>query len=215
MAPGDLRGLSAHLPLPTTRLGYAVAATVAVAVVLLVALVTGFVRIPEGAVGTARRFLEQYGLLAVFAAFVLEGAMLLRFAPNESIVPLAVLTFGDTTTDVAAIVTVAVVGATIGQTGLFLVARRAGREYLLGANWIRVSEGTLERFDGWFDRWGAVAVPASNTMLFVRGLVTVPAGLSEMDARTFVVLSALGTLVFETLLAVLAVYAPGAIGSVL
>ena len=215
MASGDLRGLGAHLPLPTTRLGYAVAATVAVAVVLVVALITGFVRIPEGAVGTARRFLKQYGLLAVFAAFVLEGAMLLRFAPNESIVPLAVLTFGDTPTDVAAIVAVAVVGATIGQTALFLVARRAGREHLLGSRWIRVSEGALDRFDGWFDRWGAVAVPASNTMLFVRGLVTVPAGLSEMDARTFVVLSALGTFVFETLLAALAVYAPGAIGSVL
>jgi len=140
---------------------------------------------------------------------------LLRFAPNESIVPLAVLTFADSPADVAAIVAVAVVGATIGQTALFLVARRAGRKYLLESRWVRVSEGTLDRFDGWFDRWGAVAVPASNTMLFVRGLVTVPAGLSEMDTRTFVVLSALGTLVFETLLAALAVYAPSAIQSVL
>ena len=208
-------GLAARLPLPGSRLGYAVAATVVVAVVLVAVLLTGLIRIPEAAVGTARRFLDRYGLLAVFAAFVLEGAMLLRFAPNESIVPLAVLTFGDTPTDVAAIVAVAVVGATIGQTVLFLLARRAGRAYLLESRWIRVSESALDRFDGWFDRWGPVAVPASNTMLFVRGLVTVPAGLSEMDARTFVVLSALGTLVFETLLAGLALYAPGAIASVL
>ena len=207
--------LSTCLPFPGTRLGYAVVATVGIALVLVAVLLTGLVRIPEAAVGTARRFLRQYGLLAVFAAFVLEGAMLLRFAPNESIVPLAVLTFADSPADVAAIVAVAVVGATIGQTALFLVARRAGREYLLESRWVRVSEGTLDRFDGWFDRWGAVAIPASNTMLFVRGLVTIPAGLSEMDTRTFVVLSALGTLVFETLLAALAVYAPSAIQSVL
>ena len=207
--------LAARLPLPGTRLGYAVLATVAVAVVLVAVLLAGFVRIPEAAAGTARRFLERHGLLAVFAAFVLEGAMLLRFAPNESIVPLAVLAFGDTPADVAAIVVVAVVGATIGQTALFLVARRAGRQYLLESRWIRVSEDTLDRFDGWFDRWGPLAVPASNTMLFVRGLITVPAGLSEMDTRTFVALSALGTLVFETLLAALALYAPEAIATVL
>jgi len=207
--------LTTRLPLPGTKLGYALVGTVGVAVLLLAVLLTGFIRIPEGAVGTARRFLDRYGLLAVFVAFVLEGAMLLRFAPNESIVPLAVLAFGETVIEVAAIVVVAVVGATIGQTVLFLVTRRAGRTYLVESRWIRVSEDTLDRFDGWFDRWGPVAVPASNTMLFVRGLVTVPAGLSEMDTRTFVVLSALGTLVFETLLAALALYAPDAIASVL
>ncbi len=207
--------LAARVPLWGTRLGYAVLATVAVATVVLVALASGVLAIPPGTVETARALLEQYGLFAVFFAFVLEGAMLLRFAPNESIVPLAVLALADSTAEVALIVAVAVVGATLGQTALFLAARRGGREFLLGRGWIRVSEGTLDRFDGWFDRWGPVAVPASNTMLFVRGLVTVPAGLSEMDARVFVALSALGTLVFETLLAALAIHAPAAIGSVL
>jgi Uncharacterized membrane-associated protein len=207
--------LATRVPLWGTRLGYAVVATVAVATVVLVALATGLLTIPPGTVETAKELLEQYGVLAVFVAFVLEGAMLLRFAPNESIVPLAVLGLADSTADVALIVAVAVVGATIGQTALFLVARRGGRELLLGRGWIRVSEDSLDRFDGWFDRWGPVAVPASNTMLFVRGLVTVPAGFSEMDARVFVALSALGTLVFETLLAALALHAPAAIGSIL
>lgn len=207
--------LSTRVPLWGTRLGYAVVATVAVATVVLVALATGLLTIPPGTVETARALLERYGLGAVFVAFVLEGAMLLRFAPNESIVPLAVLALADSTTDVALIVAVAVVGATIGQTTLFLVARRGGRAFLLERGWIAVSEDSLDRFDGWFDRWGPVAVPASNTMLFVRGLVTVPAGLSEMDARVFVALSALGTLVFETLLAALALHAPAAIGGIL
>jgi membrane protein DedA with SNARE-associated domain len=215
MGSSDPGSLGARLPLPTTRLGYAVTAAVGVGGALLVALVTGAVSIPAGAVDAARAFLRQYGLAAVLVAFVLEGAMLLRFAPNESIVPLAVLALADSPLDVAAIVAVAVVGSTVGQTALFLLARRGGREVLLERRWIRVSETTLNRFDGWFDTWGAVAVPASNTMLFVRGLVTVPAGLSEMDTRAFVLLSALGTLVFETLLAALAVYAPDAIQGVL
>ena len=66
-----------------------------------------------------------------------------------------------------------------------------------------MSEAQLDRFDGWFERWGPLAVPVSNTMLFVRGMLTVPAGLSDMDVRTFAALSALGTLCFEGILAAL------------
>jgi membrane protein DedA with SNARE-associated domain len=211
--PGS--GSSPALPLPATRLGYAVVATVGVAGAVLAGLALGVIWIPEGTAETARSLLERYGLAAVFAVFVLEGAMLLVFAPNESVVPLAVLGFADSPADVAAIVGVAVLGATVGQTALFVLARRGGRGFLLERRWIRVGEERLDRFDAWFERWGALAVPATNTMLFVRGMVTVPAGLSGMDLRTFVVLSALGTLVFETLLAGLAVYAPELLATVL
>jgi membrane protein DedA with SNARE-associated domain len=209
------RRLAARLPLPATRLGYAVTATVGAATLVLAALALGVLVIPEGTADTARSLLEQYGLAAVFVVFVLEGAMLLVFAPNESVVPLAVLGLADSAADVAAIVAVAVAGATVGQTALFAVARRGGREFLVEHRWVQVGEDRLQSFDAWFDRWGPLAVPATNTMLFVRGMVTVPAGLSGMDLRTFVVLSALGTLVFETLLAGLAVYAPELLATVL
>lgn len=57
--------------------------------------------------------------------------------------------------------------------------------------------------DGSSSGGGAIAVPVSNTLLFVRGLLTVPAGLSDMDGRTFVVLSTLGSLSFQSILAAL------------
>jgi membrane protein DedA with SNARE-associated domain len=40
-------------------------------------------------------------------------------------------------------------------------------------------------------------VPVSNSLLFTRGMLTVPAGFAEMRDREFVALSALGTLSFE------------------
>lgn len=148
-----------------------------------------------------RLLASEWALIVLFFVFVLEGAMLMYFMPSEAIVPGALLLIGSTVSDVIAILTVAVVGATIGQFLLFLVARRGGREYLLQKRWFRISESTLQRFDGWFDRWGPILVPVSNTLLFTRGMVTVPAGLSEMRGRTFVVLSAVGTLSFQSILA--------------
>lgn len=150
-----------------------------------------------------RTMLQQYGLAALFAIFVLEGAMLLYFAPSESLVPAAVVLLGSSLPDIALIIAVSVVGATAGQYALFLVAKRGGREYLLEARWFRVSEDRLDRFDAWFERWGPLVVPTSNTLLFTRGMLTVPAGLAMMDDRRFVALSAAGTLVFQSVLAAL------------
>ena len=154
--------------------------------------------------------LREYWLPALFGVFIIEGAMLLYFAPSEALVPAAIVAAqktsvapANTTTYVTIIVT-AVVAATIGQYLLFLLAKRWGRERLLERPWFRVSDDQLTKFENWFGKWGLFAVPASNSFLFTRGMLTVPAGLSKMRDRDFIVLSALGTLSFEVLLALAA-----------
>jgi membrane protein DedA with SNARE-associated domain len=154
----------------------------------------------------AESLLRRYGLVALLFVFVLEGAMLLYFAPSEALVPAAVTVLARTESGydmptVGAILLVAVVGATAGQTTLFLLAKRGGRQWLLERPWFRVDEARLARFGDAFDRYGVVAVPASNTLLFTRGMLTVPAGVAGMTTRRFAALSALGTLAFELLLA--------------
>jgi membrane protein DedA with SNARE-associated domain len=144
---------------------------------------------------------SDLALVVLFVVFVLEGAMLMYFMPSELVVPGALAVLGASPERVAAVLLVAVVGATVGQYALFRVARRLGREYLLESRWFRVGEDRLDRFEGWFDRWGPVVVPVSNALLFTRGMLTVPAGLADLDDRRFVVLSALGTAAFESALA--------------
>ncbi len=152
-------------------------------------------------------FNSELALVAFLGLCVLEGLMLLRFMPTELVVPSALFFIGSSPPEVVAIVTIAVVGTTIGQVALFWFVRRGGREYVLRKRWFPVDEERVERFDAWFERWGLVAVPVSNTLLFVRGLMTFPAGLSEMDWRTFLVLSALGSTSFQVILAAVYLYA--------
>lgn len=131
--------------------------------------------------------------------------MLLYFAPSESLVPVAVVLLADSTTEIVLIVSIAVVGATIGQYVLFIATKRGGREYLLSKRWFRISDQKLTRFDRWFEQWGIIAIPASNTLLFTRGMLTVPAGVSKMNDTKFIIMSAVGTLVFESILAAMTV----------
>ncbi len=144
---------------------------------------------------------SEWTLLVLLIVFVLEGAMLMYFMPSELVVPSALLLIGTSPGDIVSVIGVAVVGATTGQYVLFTVARRGGREWLLKRRWFRVSRETLSKFDGWFGRWGVYVVPVSNSLLFTRGMLTVPAGLSGMDDRLFTALSALGTLSFQSILA--------------
>ena len=148
---------------------------------------------------------SEWAFLALFGVFVLEGAMLMYFMPSELIVPGSLLLLGDGA--LLPVLGVAILGATVGQFALFKLAKRGGREYLLEKSWFRIEESKLDRFDGWFQRWGPVVVPVSNALLFTRGMLTVPAGFAGMDDRRFVVLSAAGTLVFEVALAGLYLYA--------
>lgn len=150
--------------------------------------------------------LLEYGYAALFGIFVLEGAMLLYFAPSESLVPGAIYFLTNhTPLEIAVVVGVAAVGATIGQTVLFLLAKRWGRDRLFEHRWVRVSEDRLGRFDRWFDRWGTLSVVVSNALPFTRGMCTIPAGFARLNTRRFVVGSVIGTIVFESALAVLTV----------
>lgn len=157
------------------------------------------------AMDTARpvlAFLLEYGYVALFLVFILEGAMLLYVAPSESLVPVAVASpLASSVGEYALVIGVAVAGATVGQVLLFLVAKRGGRPVLQRYRWMGVTDERLDRYEGWFTRWGPVVIPVSNTLLFTRGMLTIPAGLAGMDTRRFLVLSAVGTLVFETALA--------------
>lgn len=184
-----------------------------IAVTFVLLAIAGVVLFVVGDREFAMHLIDSYGLYALFFILILEGAMLLYFAPSESLVPGAIIVLAETTdggydwTMIVGILAVAVVGATIGQTALFLLARRAGREWLLQKPWFRISEEQLDRFDSWFLTWGRPAIPISNALLFTRGMLTVPAGVSEMRVSEFVVLSALGTLIFQSWLALAAHYA--------
>lgn len=149
---------------------------------------------------------SDWALVVLFGVFVLEGAMLMYFVPSELLVPGSLALLGHGPEQLIPLLGIAVLGATVGQFALFMIAKRAGREYLLQNRWFRVSDRTLTRFDGWFDRWGGPVVTGSNAMLFTRGMLTVPAGLAKMDSKRFVVLSAMGTLLFESALAALYIF---------
>jgi membrane protein DedA with SNARE-associated domain len=63
-----------------------------------------------------------------------------------------------------------------------------------------VKESDLDHADDWFDHYGGAVVLFGRMVPGVRSLVSIPAGLSEMSLCPFVLLTALGSGVWNTLL---------------
>lgn len=132
----------------------------------------------------------QYGLPLLLAVFVLEGALVGKLIPTRALFVAAVLAVGSD--GVVAVVSAAVVGATLGQLALFGLVRytSAGPGAFPGADGL---EGS--RLAGWFDRWGPSAVAVSNRLPVARGSLTAPAALSGTTPPRFSASSLAGTAV--------------------
>ena len=67
--------------------------------------------------------------------------------------------------------------------------------------WLLLSGNDLERTQEWFKRHGTWAVLLGRVMPGVRSFISVPAGLSEMNVGSFLVLTALGSAAWNVVLA--------------
>lgn len=151
-------------------------------------------------------FVETYGLVAVFVYMLLETSLALHFVPSEVVVPFAAALLVTGPPSFVAFVLVATAGATVGSVVAYYVfgvnGARALERY---GRWVHVSQSDLDRWEGWFHRWGESAVFWGRLLPVVRAFVSVPAGAARMDRGRFVAYTAAGTLLFVLALTALGV----------
>lgn len=143
-------------------------------------------------VETGAALVAQYGLPVLLVVFALEGALVGKIIPTRALFVAAVLAVGADAVGAVSVAAVAVIGATIGQFGLFAAVRYADlRPERLGA-----ADPEGGRVAEWFDRWGLSAVALSNALPVARGSLTVPAAMAEETPLRFSASSLLGTSVY-------------------
>lgn len=121
--------------------------------------------------------------------------------PSEIILPLAGDAVGRGQFTFLLAVAAATLGSVLGALLIYGIARAGGRPLLMKHGRIlRLTERDLDRGDAWFDRHGAWVVLGGRLIPGVRSLVSVPAGLSEMPVVRFVLLTAVGSAVWNSAL---------------
>ena len=144
-------------------------------------------------------FMAKYGYASVFALMALESASLP--VPSEVVLPLAGYFVGAGTLDFWAVVLVSTVASLVGALADYFLALWLGRPFVAGLlRLFRLHRGVLDRAEAWFDRSAQWTVFAARFVPGLRTVISLPAGLFEMNLTRFVAMTVAGCFAWSVIL---------------
>ena len=157
--------------------------------------------------------INQFGYFGVALLVVIENVF--PPIPSEIVLPFAGFvaqqgasavnaTAGAAQSDTTVIgmMIAATVGSVVGALILYFVSAAIGPERLRGfverfGKWFGVKSADLVRAEEWFDRRSTAAVLVGRCVPLIRSIVSIPAGFRRMKLTSFVVLTAIGSAVWN------------------
>ncbi|TCC17478.1 DedA family protein [Kribbella speibonae] len=153
-----------------------------------------------GVAGWAIDLMERMGPAGAGLAVALEN--LFPPLPSEVILPLAGFAAARGDFGLVAAIVFTTLGSVVGALALYGVGAVLGRERTraLAEKLPLVKLQDVDKAEEWFVRHGAKAVLIGRLVPVVRSLISVPAGVERMSVALFLALTAVGSLVWNSLL---------------
>jgi len=150
------------------------------------------------------QFIVAYGLWAVFLLLFAENV--LPILPSEVVIPVAALVAVREGQGIWETVIAASVGAMLGQMPWYWAARWLGyarfrRFASRYGRFTTIGPDEVDKASAWFHRHGQKAVFLGRITPVIRGIISVPAGLTSMPLGTFLAWSIPGSTLWVVFLA--------------
>ncbi|MFM9112525.1 MAG: DedA family protein [Actinomycetota bacterium] len=147
--------------------------------------------------------IESLGYLGVALLVIAEN--LFPPIPSEIVLPFAGFVARRGDGSVVVMVLASTVGSVVGALVLYAIAAAIGPERIHTfvvrfGKWFGVKEADMVRAEEWFDRRSNVAVLVGRCVPLIRSLVSIPAGFRRMRFVPFIVLTAVGSAVWNVAL---------------
>ncbi|MEH0938809.1 DedA family protein [Micromonospora psammae] len=153
-----------------------------------------------GLTGWVASVIDSFGAVGVALLVALES--IVPPIPSEVVLAMAGYLASEGRFHLVVIVLAATAGSLLGALVLYWLGAALGEERL--KRWLDhlplVDSDDLEKADRWFERYGRWAVLIGRVVPVVRSLVSVPAGANRMPMGEFVLLTTLGSGVWNTLI---------------
>lgn len=154
----------------------------------------------------ARSVVESIGYWGVAGLMFLENFFPL--IPSEIIMPLSGFAAAVGKLSLWLVIVAGSVGSLAGQIVFYYLGMWVGQARLERwadryLSWLTVSGAEIRRARRWFDRYGGAAVLICRMVPALRQLISIPAGVAEMNFVRFLAYSALGMTAWAALLAYL------------
>ena len=134
-------------------------------------------------------------------ALLLVAENLFPPIPSEVVLPLAGFVVGRGDLGFWQALLASTAGSVAGALILYALGRYGGRGLVLRYGpWLRVSAKELQRAEGWFRRYGDWVVLGARVVPLARSIVSIPAGTMKMPLPRFIVLTTVGSGVWNAIL---------------
>ena len=151
--------------------------------------------------------MNEFGYLGILFLIMIENI----FPPIPSEIILCFGGFMTSTTKltILGVILVSTIGSVLGAIILYYIGKILNKERLIKivngkiGKILRLKAKDIEMADNWFDTKGAKTVFFCRFIPIVRSLISIPAGMSEMPLTKFLVLTTLGTAIWNTILTIL------------
>lgn len=136
--------------------------------------------------------------LVAFAATLTEN--LCPPAPGDTLVIFIGALVGFGKVDFFSALLFATLGSTAGFAVMFLLGRYFGRKMIASPHFKFINEESMKKPNAWFARWGYWLVAANRFLSGTRAVISFAAGMTEMRFDLTIVLSAVSSLVWNSIL---------------
>jgi membrane protein DedA with SNARE-associated domain len=151
----------------------------------------------SGIVGWVIRIMEALGAPGAGLAVALEN--LFPPIPSELILPLAGFTASQGDISLVGAIVWTTIGSVAGALVLYAVGALLGRDRTraIAARLPLVRTSDIDRSEAWFAKHGVKAVFFGRMIPLFRSFISVPAGIERMPLTTFLLFTALGSLIWN------------------
>ncbi|HEX8752345.1 MAG TPA: DedA family protein [Solirubrobacterales bacterium] len=157
-------------------------------------------KVVEPVVNLATEFIGSAGELGVFVLMILESACIP--IPSEAIMLFAGFSVSKGELSLVGIVVAGVAGNLVGSWIGYAVGYYGRIDLLEKNRLIHVNPKHLKWADDWFARYGSVTVFFSRMLPIIRTFISLPAGVAEMPFWRFTAFTALGSIPWVLMLAI-------------
>jgi membrane protein DedA with SNARE-associated domain len=151
-----------------------------------------------------KTIIEQFSYPGIVFLMLLENVF--PPIPSELIIPLSGFVSTQGRLTIAGVIIAGTVGSVAGAILLYYAGKGIGAKRLRSwteahGRWIGLSIADLDKSDKWFKRHGAKTVFIGRVVPGVRSLISIPAGVSGLDFKIFLLYTTLGSAVWTAALA--------------
>jgi len=150
--------------------------------------------------------INQFGYFGVALLVIIENVF--PPIPSEIVLPFAGFVAqqgagaAQSDTSVIGMMIAATVGSVVGALILYFVSAAIGPDRLRAfvekfGKWFGVKPADLVRAEAWFDRRSSLAVLVGRCVPLIRSIVSIPAGFRRMKLTNFILLTAIGSAVWN------------------